>query len=64
MLSFRLRKREIETMVKIGAARASVVAILASEIVVVLSLGFLLAGLLTLVTERFGSEMIRALLIS
>jgi putative ABC transport system permease protein len=64
MLSFRLRKREIETMLKIGAARASVVAILASEIVVVLSLGFLLAALLTLLTERFGSGMIRALLTS
>ncbi len=64
MLSIRLRRREIETMVKIGAARASVVAILASEIVVVLSMGFLLAGILTLLTERFGSGMIRALLIS
>ena len=64
MLSIRLRKREIETMVKIGAARASVVAILASEVVVVLSMGLLLAGVLTLLTERFGSEMIRVLLTS
>ena len=64
MLSFQLRKREIETMVKIGGARTSIVAILASEVVVVLSMGFLLAGLLTLLTERFGSEMIRVLLIS
>ncbi len=64
MLSFRLRQREIETMVKIGGARTSIVAILASEVVVVLSMGLLLAGLLTLLTERFGTEMIRTLLIS
>jgi putative ABC transport system permease protein len=64
LLSFQLRQREIETMVKIGGARTSIVAILASEVVVVLSMGLLLAGLLTLLTERFGSEMIRLLLIS
>jgi len=64
MLSFQLRKREIETMVKIGGARTNIVAILASEVVVVLSMGFALAGLLTLLTVRFGSEMIRVLLIS
>ncbi len=64
MLSFRLREREIETMVKIGGARMNIVAILASEVVVVLAMGLLLAGLLTLLTERFGSEMIRVLLIS
>ncbi len=62
MLSFRLRKRETETMVKIGGARASIVAILASEVVIVIAMGLLLAGLLTLLTERFGSEMIRVLL--
>jgi putative ABC transport system permease protein len=64
MLSFRLRKREIETMVKIGGARTNIVAILSSEVVVVLSMGLLLAGLLTLLTERFGSEIIRRLLVS
>jgi ABC-type antimicrobial peptide transport system permease subunit len=64
MLSFRLRRREIETMIKIGGARTSIVAILASEVVVVVAMGLLLAGLLTLLTERFGSEMIRVLLTS
>jgi putative ABC transport system permease protein len=64
MLSFRLRKREIETMIKIGGARTSIVVILVSEVVVVLLMGLLLAGLLTLLTERFGSVMIRVLLIS
>jgi putative ABC transport system permease protein len=64
MLSLRLRLREIETLVKIGGARQSIAAVLASEIVVVLSLGVLLAAGLTLVTSRFGSAAIRALLLS
>ena len=51
-------------MIKIGGARTSIVAILASEVVVVVAMGLLLAGLLTLLTERFGSEMIRVLLTS
>ncbi len=64
MLSLRLRRREIETLVKIGGARQSIAAVLASEIVVVLSLGVLLAAGLTVVTSRFGSAAIRALLLS
>ncbi|MBW2282663.1 MAG: ABC transporter permease [Deltaproteobacteria bacterium] len=64
LLSLRLRGREIETLVKIGGARISVAAVLASEVVVVLSLGILLAAALTLVTSRFGSAAIRALLLS
>jgi putative ABC transport system permease protein len=64
MLSFRLRKREIETMIKIGGARTRIAAVLASEVVVVVSAGLLLAGLLTWITERFGSEWIRVWLSS
>jgi putative ABC transport system permease protein len=64
LLSLRLRRREIETLVKIGGARLSVAAVLASEVVVVLSLGVLLAAALTLVTSRFGAAAIRALLLS
>ncbi len=64
LLSLRLRRREIETMVKIGGSRRSVAAVLSSEVVVVLALGVVLAGGLTLVTSRFGSAAIRALLLS
>jgi putative ABC transport system permease protein len=64
LLSLRLRKREVETMIKIGAARGSVAAVLASEVVLVLVLGFLLAGALTLVTSRFSAEAMRVLLVS
>jgi len=64
LLSLRLRKREIETMVKIGGARLSVAAVLVSEVVVVLVLGVALAGGLTLLTSRFGSAAIRTFILS
>jgi putative ABC transport system permease protein len=64
LLSLRLRRREIETLVKIGGSRRSVAAVLVSEVVVVLALGLLAAGALTLVTSRFGEAAIRAFLLS
>jgi putative ABC transport system permease protein len=62
MLSLRLRRREIETLFKIGGSRLSVSAVMASEIVVVLATGVILAGALTLVTSQFGSVVIRTLI--
>ncbi len=64
LLSLRLRRREIETMRKIGAARGSVATMLTSEVVAVLVLGTLVAAVLTLVTSQLGSSAIRALLVS
>jgi putative ABC transport system permease protein len=64
LLSFRLRRREIDTMVKIGGARSSIALILSSEVALVLVLGLAAAGLLTLLTERFGTSLIRTLLLS
>ncbi|MCH8890913.1 MAG: hypothetical protein IH827_07545 [Myxococcales bacterium] len=64
LLSLRLRRREIATMMKIGASRSTVAAVLISEVAVVLLLGGVLACGLTLVTSRFGSAAIRALLLS
>ena len=64
MLSLRLRRREIQTMMKIGGSRGSVLGVLASEIVVVLAVGIVLAGGLTALTSRFGSEIIRAVILS
>jgi putative ABC transport system permease protein len=63
MLSLRLRRREIDTMVKIGGSRGRIGAILVSEIVAVLSIGVVLAGGLTLLTSRFGAGLIRAILL-
>jgi putative ABC transport system permease protein len=64
LLSLRLRRREIETMVKIGGSRLCVAAVLISEVVVVLVLGAALAGGLTLLTSRFGSAAIRTFILS
>ncbi len=60
MLSLRLRRREIETLFKIGGSRSSVAAVMASEIVAVLLAGVVLAGGLTFLTSQFGSAVIRA----
>ncbi|MEE9562090.1 MAG: ABC transporter permease [Thermoanaerobaculia bacterium] len=64
MLSLRLRRREIETMTKIGGSKIHIGTLLASEVVAVLVAGVLLAGGLTLLTSRFGAGIIRALLLS
>jgi putative ABC transport system permease protein len=61
-LSLRLRRRERETLFKIGGSRAAVGMLMASEIVVVLTVGALLAGGLTLLTSHFGAVALRALI--
>ena len=53
LLSIRLREREVETLVKIGAARATVATVLAAEVAFVLVAGGLLAALLSLVVLGF-----------
>jgi len=60
MLSLRLRRREIETLFKIGGSRLSVASVMTSEIVAVLLAGVILAGGLTFLTSQFGSAAIRA----
>jgi len=60
MLSLRLRRREIETLFKIGGSRLSVASVMTSEIIAVLLAGVILAGGLTFLTGQFGSAAIRA----
>jgi putative ABC transport system permease protein len=64
LLSLRLRRREIETLVKIGGSRGRVAFLVLSEAVIVIAVGGALALGLTLLTQRFGSAAIRALLLS
>jgi putative ABC transport system permease protein len=59
MLSLRLRKREIETMHRIGGSKRRVIGLISTEIGVVLFLGLTFAGLLTLIATRFGPALIR-----
>lgn len=59
-LSVRLRRREIETMVKIGGSRAVVGGVLVAEIAGVLVTGAALALLLLAVTAAWGPQLVRA----
>ena len=62
LLSLRLRRREVETLFKIGGSRAAVGIVMASEIVFVLGAGTALAAALTFLTTRFGSLAVRTLI--
>ncbi len=62
-LSLRLRKREIETMAKIGGSRVRVAGVLITEIAVVVLASVVLAGVLTALTARFASTAVRLLLL-
>ncbi len=64
LLSLRLRRRELETLFKIGGARGRVAAVLCTEVVVVLALGAALAAGLTAVTRRLGAEVIQRFILS
>jgi putative ABC transport system permease protein len=63
VLSLRLRKREIETMAKIGGSKLRVAGVLVTEIAVVVLASVVLAGLLTALTTRFASTAVRLLLL-
>jgi putative ABC transport system permease protein len=59
MLSIRLRRREIETIRKIGGTRQRLISILAAEIILVAAASAGIAGLLTSVVGRFSDMLIR-----
>ena len=63
VLSLRLRKREIETMAKIGGARVRVAGVLVTEVAVVVFTSIVLAGILTVLTARFAPAVVRVLLL-
>jgi putative ABC transport system permease protein len=64
VLSIRLRRAEIATMTRIGAAPGRVAAILGVEILLVLAASLLLAGLLTALAAAWGGELFRWILVS
>jgi len=63
LLSVRLRRREMETMRKIGCSRRFVAGLLAGEAAAVLLGAGVLAGLLTWLTAGFAESLIRALIV-
>ncbi len=64
LLSLRLRRQEIQTMVKIGGSRLCIRSLIGYEVLVVILVSIALAGLLTALTTRFGSAAIRSMLLS
>ena len=60
-LSIRLRRRELETMRRIGASPGRMRAILASEVVLVVTAGVVIAAALTAAVRQLGSVVIRFL---
>jgi len=63
-LSIRLRRREVETLVKIGGSRGSIAIVLLAEVVFVLLCSGVIAAGLTFSTEWLGAAAIRGLLLS
>jgi len=60
MLSLRLRRRERLTLFKIGGSRQAVAGLLMAEVLAVIAASVVLAAVLTLLTRRFGADLIRA----
>lgn len=58
-LSIRLRRRELETMRRIGAPRQRIRAILATEVLLVVVASGMVAAGLTLLVSRLGSSVLR-----
>jgi putative ABC transport system permease protein len=58
-LSIRVRRREIETIKKIGGGRQRLATILGAEIVVVILAAVVIAGALTAVVSMFGEQAAR-----
>ncbi len=58
-LSIRVRRREIETIQKIGGGRQRLAAILGAEILFVIVAAVAIAGVLTAVVSRFGEVAVR-----
>ncbi|MCH7726685.1 MAG: ABC transporter permease [Planctomycetes bacterium] len=59
MLSLRLRRRELDTMKKLGCSRFYVTSIVAWEILLVIGVSVSSAAMLTMITRQFGEEAIR-----
>ena len=64
MLSLRLRRSEIDTMLKIGGSRPRVASMLLAEVVIVVILSSSLAAVLTLFTWRFGPGIIESFVLT
>ena len=63
LLSYRLRREEIDTLTKIGGSRSSIALVVGSEVIFVLLLSSLLAFVLTELTSFAGAWMLVGLFV-
>ena len=63
LLSLRLRRRERLTLFKIGGSKSVIAGVMAAEIMAVIVVSSLLAIMLTVIVDRYGAGLIRAVLI-
>jgi len=64
LLSLRLRRREIDTMLKIGGSRPRIASMLFAEVFIVVILSGTLAAAITAITWRFGPGVIERLVLA
>jgi putative ABC transport system permease protein len=64
LLSLRLRRREIDTIARIGGNRWHVASMLLAEVVIVIVIGSALAAGLTALTWRYGSAVIESVVMT
>lgn len=64
MLSLKLRRREIDTMHKIGGSRARVASILSAEVFIVVILSGMLAAAMNMITSQIGPGIIESLVLA
>ncbi|MEH6606581.1 MAG: FtsX-like permease family protein, partial [Pseudomonadales bacterium] len=64
MLSLRLRQNEMKTLRSIGGGRWQLAMLAGAEIILVVAIAVLLAALLTWSTERWGTPLVQALIVS
>jgi len=63
VLSIRLRQAELQTISKIGCSRFAVFSILSCQVLIVLTISGTLAAGLTIVTDVYGRELVRWLVL-
>lgn len=63
VLSIRLRQNELTTMFKIGCSRYAIVSIIGCQMVIILCVSFLCASALTFITDMYGGQLVRLLVL-
>lgn len=63
LLTLRLRKREMQTMFKLGCSKGTIAQLQLAEIAIVLGASLFLAGGIALGIRQFGAELIRSLVV-